>query len=58
MLKVVDKQLVLLFKQVVIVKTVTTWKEHNLQFIPIFFYYLGSLLWTFMIHKTAREGKG
>ena len=58
MLKMVDKQVILVFKQVVIVETMTTTEECTFAINSHLFYYLGSLSRTFMIHKTAGEGEG
>ena len=58
MLKVVDKQTILVIKQVVIVETITATKEPTFAKIPFFFFYLGSLSRTFMIPKTTEEGEG
>ena len=57
MLKVVDKQAILLIKQVVIVEIVTTTNERAFAIYSILFSYLGSLSRSFMIHKTAGEGE-
>ena len=58
MLKVVDKQAILIIKQVVIVETIITTKERTFAIYFIFFFHLDSLSRTFMIHRTAGEGGG